>query len=70
MTDWKATKTFLSDKDHPYFTFYTKAETTIKALIMHLPNKNSSEDITVARQELGYEVISFKQMTAQRPSPE
>jgi hypothetical protein len=27
------------------------------------------EDITVALQELGYEVISIKQMTAKRPSP-
>jgi hypothetical protein len=35
-----------------------------------LPNNTSSEDVTVALQELGYEVISVKQLTAKRPSPE
>jgi hypothetical protein len=35
-----------------------------------LPNNTSSEDITLALQELGYEVISVKQVTAKSPSPE
>jgi hypothetical protein len=35
-----------------------------------LPINTSSEDIAVALQELGYEVISIKQMTAKRLSPE
>jgi hypothetical protein len=35
-----------------------------------LPNNTSSEDITVALQELGYEVINVKQMTAKFPFPE
>jgi hypothetical protein len=57
-------KTFLADKDYPYFTLYTKAETPIKILIRHLPNNNSSEDITVALQELGYEVIRFLKLVS------
>jgi hypothetical protein len=51
-------------------TFYTKSEKPIKAVIRHLPTNTSSEGITLALQELGYEVISVKQMTAKRPSPE
>jgi hypothetical protein len=70
MGDSKAIQTFLSYKGHPYFTFCRKSEKPIKVLMRHLQNKNSSEDITVALQELCYEVFSFKQMTAKRPSPE
>jgi hypothetical protein len=70
MVNSKAIQTFLAYKGHPCFTFYTKTENPIKSLIRHLPNKNSSEDITVALQELRYEVICFKQMTTTHPSPE
>jgi hypothetical protein len=42
----------------------------VKPVIRHLSNNTSSEDITVTLQELGYKVISLKQMTAKHPSPE
>jgi hypothetical protein len=69
MVDYKATQNLLVQKGLP-FTFCTKGNKPVKAVIRHLPNNTSSEDITVALQELGYEVISVKQMTAKRPSPE
>jgi hypothetical protein len=34
-----------------------------------LPGNTSAEDITVALQEIGYNVISVKQMMARRPTP-
>jgi hypothetical protein len=52
------------------FTFYTKADKAVKAIIRHLPGIISAEDITVALQEIDYYVISVKQMTTKRPSPE
>jgi hypothetical protein len=70
MTDYKPIQNLLSQKDLPFFTFYIKGDKPVNAVIRHLPNNTSSEDITVALQELGYEVISVKQMTAKRPSPE
>jgi hypothetical protein len=70
MADYKTIQNLLSQKYLPFFTFYTKGEKPVKAAIRHLPINTSSEDITVARQELGYEVISLKQMTANGPSPE
>jgi hypothetical protein len=69
MADYKAKKNLLGQKDVPFFTFYTKEDKPVKAVIRHLPSNTSPEDITVAFQVLGYQVISFKQMTAKRPSP-
>jgi hypothetical protein len=42
----------------------------VKTVIRHLPGNSPAEDITVAFQEPGYDVISAKQMTAKRPAPE
>jgi hypothetical protein len=70
MADYKTTQNLLSQKGFPFFTFYTKGDKAVKAVIRHLPNNNSSEDITVALQEMAYEVISVKQITAKHPSPE
>jgi hypothetical protein len=70
MADCKIIQKFLSQRGLPFFTFYTKGDKPVKAVIKHLPNNTLSEDITVALKELGYEVISVKQMTAKRPSPE
>jgi hypothetical protein len=70
MADYKTVQNLLSQKGLPFFTFYTRGDKPVKAVIRHLPINTSSEDITVVLQELGYEVISVKQMTAKRPSPE
>jgi hypothetical protein len=70
MADYKTIRNLLSQKGLLFFTFYTKGDKPVKSVIGYLPNKSSSEDITWALQELGYEVISDKQMTAKRPSPE
>jgi hypothetical protein len=70
MADYKATQNLSGQKGLPFFTFYIKGDKPVKAVIRRLPNNNLSEDITVALQELGYEVVSVKQMTAKFPSPE
>jgi hypothetical protein len=70
MADYKALQNFLSQKCVSFFTFYTKGDKQVKAVIRHLLKISSSEDNTVALQELGYEIISVKQMTAKRPFPE
>jgi hypothetical protein len=69
MTGDKATQNLLSQKGLPFFTFYTIGDKPVKLVIRHLPSNTSSEAMTMALQKLGYEVISFKQMTAKRPSP-
>jgi hypothetical protein len=53
MADKKTMQYLLSQKGLPFFTFYTKGEKPLKAVIRHLPINTSSEDITVALQVLG-----------------
>jgi hypothetical protein len=53
----------------PYFTFYPKSQKPTKAVIRHLPFTTSAEDITDGLVNLGFDVISVKQMSATRRSP-
>jgi hypothetical protein len=53
MADYKATQNLLSQKNFPFYTFYTKGDKPVKAVIRYLPSNTLSEDITVALQELG-----------------
>jgi hypothetical protein len=70
MPDYKTIKKLSSQEDLPFFTFYTKGDKPVKAVIRHLTNNTSSEYITVALQVFGSEDICVKQMTAKRSSPE
>jgi hypothetical protein len=70
MVDYNAIQKFFIEKNLHFFTFYTKADKPVKAVIRHLPGNTSEEDIAVALQEMDYDVISVKQMTAKRPTPE
>jgi hypothetical protein len=53
----------------PYFTFYPKSQKPIKAVIRHLPFTTPAEDISDRAVDLGFDVISVKQMSATRRSP-
>jgi hypothetical protein len=70
MVDYKAIQKFLTEKNLHVFTFYTKADKPVKAVIRYLSCSTSADDIIVALQEIDYDVISIKQTTAERPTPE
>jgi hypothetical protein len=53
-----------------YFTFHPKSEKPIKAVIRQLPANTPAEDIASSLQDLGFTIISVKQMTSSRPNPE
>lgn len=57
---YKAILSYLSEHSLHHFTFYPKSNKPIKAVICHLPINTSLDDITLALQELGYDVISVK----------
>jgi hypothetical protein len=67
---YNATQKLLTEQNLHFSAFYTKADKPVKAAIMHLPGNTSAEDIILALQETDYGVISIKQMTAKRPTPE
>jgi hypothetical protein len=67
MVDYNATQKLLNEQNLHFFKFYdTNADKPVKAVIRHLPGNTSAEDIIVDLQD----VISVKQMTAKRPTPE
>jgi hypothetical protein len=70
MMDYNAIQKFLTEKNLHFFTFYTKADKPVKAIIRHFPGNISAVDITVALQKIDYNIISVKQMTAKSPTPE
>jgi hypothetical protein len=57
-------------KNFHFFALYTKAHKLVKAVIRHLPGNTSAKNITVVLQEIDYDVISVKLMTAKRVTPE
>jgi hypothetical protein len=67
MVVYKAIHRFLTEKNFHSFTFYTKADKTVKTDIRHLSGNISAENISVAFQEISYDVISVKQMTVKVP---
>jgi hypothetical protein len=68
--DYKAVKSFFETKSLSYYTFYPKVEKPIKAVICHLPIKTPAEDIADGLLDLGFDVISVRQMSTARRSPE
>jgi hypothetical protein len=70
MADYSAIKDHFDSKAFHYFTFHPKSEKPIKAVIRHLPMDTPAEDLSKGLQDLGFSVLSVKQMTASRPSPE
>jgi hypothetical protein len=62
MADYSAIKEYLSSQTLNYFTFYTKSLKHIKAVIRHLPGNKPAEEIYEGLVELGFNIISVKQM--------
>jgi hypothetical protein len=56
-------KKFLAEKNIHFFMFYKMADTTVQAVVRHSPGNIPAENITVAVQEIDYDVINVKQMT-------
>jgi hypothetical protein len=70
MVDYQAVKTFLNTHSLPYFTYYPKPQKPIKAVIRHLPHNAPAEDIAEGLGDIGFDVISVKQMSSVRRSLE
>jgi hypothetical protein len=58
--DCRTTHNLFTEKNLPINSFYTKADKSVKAVTRHLPKNSSSEDTTVAPQELGYDIVIIK----------
>jgi hypothetical protein len=70
MADYSAIRAHFDGRNLNYYTFHPKSEKPIKAVIRHLPIDTTAEDISNGLTELGFRVLSVRQMTANRRSTE
>jgi hypothetical protein len=63
MADYSVIKEYLSSQNLNYFTFYPKSLKPIKAVIRHLPENTPAEEIYEGLVEIGFDIISVKQMS-------
>jgi hypothetical protein len=62
MADFSAIRKYLDKNNRSYFTFYPKSEKPIKAVVRHLPSNTPAQDISDGLVDLGFDIISVKQM--------
>jgi hypothetical protein len=70
MVDYQAIRNYFDKTSLAYFTFYPKSLKPIKAVIRHLPTNTPAQDISDGLVDLGFDVVSVKQMTSARRSPD
>jgi hypothetical protein len=68
MADFSTIKSFLQKENLHFFTFHPKSLKAIKAVTSHLPSVIPAEEIYEALTDLGFDVMSVKQMTLSRRS--
>jgi hypothetical protein len=68
MADFEAVKSYISNNNLSYFSFFPKSQKPIKAIMRHLPPDTPAEDICEGLVNLGFDVLSVKQMTTTRRS--
>jgi hypothetical protein len=68
MADFAAIRSYFDSQNLHYFTFFPKSQKPIKAVIRHLPLNTPAEDISDGLVNLGFDIISVKQMSTTRRS--
>jgi hypothetical protein len=62
--DFPPINTYLASENLSFYTFPLKSQKCLKAVIRHLPSVTPAEDISEALTELGFDVVSVKQMSS------
>jgi hypothetical protein len=68
--DFEAVKLHFQSNHLSFYSFFPKSEKPIKAVIRHLPNNTPAEDIAEGLGDIGFDVVSVRQMSTSRRSPE
>jgi hypothetical protein len=69
VVDFQAVKLHF-ESNHLSFYSFPKSDKPIKAVIRHLPNNTPAEDIAEGLGDIGFDVVSMRQMSTSRRSPE
>jgi hypothetical protein len=70
MADYSAIRALFDGRNMNYYTFHAKSDKPIKAVIRNLPIETPAEDICNGLSELGFSVMSVRQLTSNRRPPE
>jgi hypothetical protein len=66
LSDFSAITAFFQKENLSFYIFHSKYLKPKKALTQHLPSLTPTEEIYKALEELGWDIISVKQMTSNR----
>jgi hypothetical protein len=70
MADFSAVKAYFTSENLSFYTFFPKSLKPVKPVIRHLPSVTPAEDISEALTDLGYYVVSVKEMSSARRTKE
>jgi hypothetical protein len=70
MVDYQAVKTYFERNSLSVFTFFPTSEKLVKAVLRHLPSNTPPQDISDGLVDLGFVIVSVKQMSSARRSPD
>jgi hypothetical protein len=70
MTDFEAVKSYFSTHNLSFYSFFPKSLKPVKAVLRHLPLNTPAEAISEGQINVGFEVVSVKQMTTRRSPSE
>jgi hypothetical protein len=70
IADYSAIRALSDGKKMSYYTFHPKFEKPIRAVIRHLPIETPAEDMCNGLTELGFSLMSVRQLTTNRRSLE
>jgi hypothetical protein len=70
MADYSDIRALFDGRNTNYYTFHPKSDKSIKAVIRNLPIETPVEDICNGLSELGFSVMSVRQLTSNGRSPE
>jgi hypothetical protein len=68
IVDYQAVKAHFTKSSLAYFTFFPMSEKPVKAVLRHLPSNTPAQDISDGLVDLGFDVVSVKQMSSARRS--
>jgi hypothetical protein len=66
MLDFEAVKAHFHSHNLSFYSFFPKSEKPIKAVIRHLPINTPAEDIPEGLGDLGFDVVSVRQLSTTR----
>jgi hypothetical protein len=70
MVDYQAIKEYFNQNSLTYFTLFPKSEKPVKAVLRHLRSYTPAQDISDGLVDLGFDVVSFREMSSARRSPD